>query len=240
MSRERRLTEVFVEITNSLVDDFDVVELLQTVVDAAVELLDIDAAALLLSDQRGDLRGIAASDEPARLLDLIELEADDGPCIDSFRNGEQVTNVSPEDADRRWPRYMPAARSFGYVQAHALPLRLRGNIIGAMNLLSAQGRDLAPDDVIVGQALCDSATICILQDRAAHAQEVIAEQLQGALNSRILVEQAKGMLAERSSIDTEAAFRAMRQHARGTNQPLRAVAQGVIDGAILDLGRVRD
>lgn len=235
MTREQRLTEVFVEITHSLVDEFDVVDVLQTLVDSTVELLNVDAAALMLSDQRGELRGMASSSEQARLLDLVEIQSNDGPCIDSFHSGEQVLNVQTAVAEQRWPIFTPAAVAAGFGQTHALPLRLRGQVIGALNLLTTDVRDLTDQDVIVGQALCDIATVCILQDRAVHEHEVVAEQLQGALNTRILIEQATGVLAERTTVSTADAFAAMRAYARRNNLTLRTVADSVIDGTMGDL-----
>ena len=228
MSRERRITQVFIELADTLVDEFDLVDFLRTLAEVSVELLDVDAAGLMLADDDGVLHVMASSDDQAELLELFELQKNDGPCPECFRTGVPVVNVDPA----RWPEFASAAAAGGYTSTHALPLRLRGHVIGALNLFRSSTEPLTDDDIALGQALSDIATIGLLHERQIRGQQVLAEQLQHALNSRILIEQAKGMLAERAGLNPAEAFGAMRSYARGTGQGLSAVAQGVLDGSL--------
>jgi GAF domain-containing protein len=228
MSREHRITQVFIELADTLVDEFDVVDFLRTLAEVSVELLDVDAAGLMLADEDGVLRVMASSDDQVELLELFELQQDEGPCPECFRTGAPVVNVDLG----RWPEFAAAAAAGGYASAHAVPLRLRGHVIGALNLFRTTTEPLGADDIALGQALSDIATIGLLHERQLRGQQVLAEQLQHALNSRILIEQAKGMLAERAGLSPADAFTAMRSYARGTGQGLSVVAQGVLDGSL--------
>lgn len=232
MSNEQQLARVFVELADTLVDDFDVIDLLHTLTERSVELLHADAAGLMLADQRGQLQVLASTSDQARVLELFELQNSEGPCMDCFTTGEPVVNVHLDDVRTRWPLFQAATADNGFQSVHALPMRLRGQVIGAMNLFCADQSTLSDDDVAIGQALCDVATIGLLQERAVRQGEVLAEQLQGALNTRILIEQAKGALAARTDVGVDDAFTLMRGHARRTHRPLRDVAQAVIDGTI--------
>ena len=231
MTRERQLVETFVEVADTLVDDFDVIDLLLTLAERCVRLLDVDAAGIMLIDQRGHLHAAAASTENARLVELFELQSDAGPCIDCCRTGTPVVNADLEANHERWPRFAEAARESGFVAVHALPLRLRQTVIGALNLFSAGSRVLTEDDVRAGQALADVATIAILAQRSRHQAELLAEQLQSALNSRIVIEQAKGVLAERRQISVDQAFTLLREHARSHNLRLSDLARDVAEGS---------
>lgn len=231
-SREQRLARVFVELADTMVAEFDVIDFLHTLVDRSVELLHADAAGIMLADQRGDLRVLASSNESARLLEAFELQSSGGPCLECFNSGQPVVNVDLDDVESRWPRFKTVTEEAGYQSVHALPLRLRSQVIGAMNLFCENRTTLNDDDLVVGQALSDVATIGLLQERAVRQKEVLAEQLQSALNSRVLIEQAKGALAERDGLEVDEAFRRMRAYARAGNTPLRAVATAVIDGSI--------
>ena len=232
MTRERQLVETFVEVADTLVDDFDVIDLLLTLAGRCVRLLDVDAAGIMLIDQRGHLHAAAASTESARLVELFELQSDAGPCVDCCRTGSPVVNADLEANAERWPRFAEAARESGFVAVHALPLRLRHTVIGALNLFSAGSRELTEDDVRVGQGLADVATIGILAQRSLHQAELLAEQLQSALNSRIVIEQAKGVLAERRQISVDEAFTLLREHARRHNLRLSDVAREVAEGSV--------
>jgi len=232
VTREGRLTSVFVELADTLISEFDVIDFLHTLADRAVELLQVDAAGIMLADQRGRLRALASSTEQARVLELIELQQSEGPCLDCFRAGRAVVNADLGEHGGRWPRFGAAARQAGYRTISALPLRLRSEVIGAMNLFRTESAELSDEDLALGQGLCDVATIGLLQERAVRYKEVLAEQLQGALNSRILIEQAKGVLAERSGLDVDEAFSRMRAYSRRARLPLRAVAADVIEGSI--------
>jgi GAF domain-containing protein len=232
MSREQRLVEVFVELADTLVDDFDVLDLLHTLCERSVELLQADAAGLILADQHSVLQVMASTTEEARVLELFVLQNEEGPCLDCYSTGEQIVNVDLAEVRQRWPRFQAATATVGYRSTHALPLRLRGQVIGVLNLFCAEHATLSAADVDLGQALCDIATVGLLHERAVRHGEVLAEQLQGALNSRVLLEQAKGVLSERSGIEVDAAFELMRAHARRHRRPLGIVAQAVIDGTI--------
>ncbi|ADB33108.1 ANTAR domain protein with unknown sensor [Kribbella flavida DSM 17836] len=232
MSRELRLAEVFVELADTLVDDFDVLDLLHTLCERSVELLRADAAGLILADQHDVLQVMASTTEEARVLELFAVQNEEGPCLDCYSTGEQMANINLDEVQQRWPRFHIATAEFGYRSTHALPLRLRGQVIGVLNLFCAEHAVLSDADVKLGQALCDIATVGLLHERVVRQGEVLAEQLQGALNSRVLLEQAKGIQSERAGIGVDEAFTLMRAYARRTNQPLRTVAEAVIDGSI--------
>jgi GAF domain-containing protein len=229
---QQRLLKVFVELADTLVDDFDVIDFLHTLTEYSVELLDADAAGLMLVDQRGSLEVAAASTEESRLLELFELQNDQGPCLDCYREGQPVTNIDPVEAERRWPLFGAAIRGTRFSSVHAVPLRLRDQTIGAMNLFLARPGTLSRDDIALSQGLADIATIGLLQERAIRQQQLLSEQLQGALNSRIAIEQAKGMLAERHGVDMGTAFQILRERARHTGVRLASVADGVIGGSL--------
>lgn len=234
LMREQRLAETFVELADTLVADFDMVDFLHRLADRCVELLDVQAVGLMVDDQRGELRVVAASSEQARLLELCELEADAGPCVACYHSGRPVTDMDLAHPDPRWPAFASQARSVGYAAVHALPMRLRTDVIGVLNLFSTAATPLDPQATRIGQALADIATIGLLQERAIRQRQVMAEQLQGALNSRVLIEQAKGVLSVRLNLDMGAAFSQLRHHARNTNRPLTEVAQEVITAAHTD------
>jgi hypothetical protein len=231
MDREQRLAETFVELADTLVDDFDVIDFLQVLAARCVELLDVAAAGIMLADQGGSLMTMAASDERARLLELFEIQNDEGPCRDCYRLGAAVINVSLDGALERWPQFAPQAATAGFRSANALPLRLRSQVIGSLNLFHASVDGLDSAGLRVAQALADAATIGILQQRARHSGEVVAGQLQAALTSRIVIEQAKGVLAERLRISTDSAFAVLRAAARSRNRLLSELAREVASGS---------
>jgi len=224
------LSETFVELTDTLVAGFDVIDFLHVLTDRSVQLLDVSAAGLLLADPRGELRVVAASSEAARLLELFQLQSDQGPCLDCFRAGQPVQAADLAAAAQRWPRFAPAARRAGFAAVQALPMRLREQVIGALNLFRADAGALAPEDIRVGQALADVATISLLHERSMRHSDTLNEQLQTALNSRVIIEQAKGKLAERLGVDMDEAFSLLRDHARVSNRRLSDLARAFIDG----------
>ena len=230
MVRERHLAEVFVELADTLVAEFDVVDLLQTLTERCVELVDTDAAGLMLDDQRGNLRLIAHTHESARLLELFELQQQEGPCLDCFATGQVIANIDLATAADRWPVFTRAASEVGFGTSHAVPLRLRRQVIGALNLFSAGRRPLSDDHLAVAQGLADIATIGLLHERAVRDQVTLSEQLQTALQSRILIEQAKGVLSAQTGMSVQAAFALMRTHARRTGQPLTTLAGAIVTG----------
>jgi GAF domain-containing protein len=229
MTREQRLARVFVELADTLVAQFDVIDFLHTLTERCVELLEVDAAGLMLADQRGQLRVIASSAESARLVEIFELQHSEGPCMDCFHSGQQVVNVGEDQIRARWPGFAAEAAELGFRSAHALPMRLRDEVIGAVNLFTRASRRLDDDDLAVGQAMADVATIGLLQERVGRQKDVLAEQLQMALNSRVLIEQAKGVLAERSRITPAEAFVVMRSYSRRQKRTLTSVAAAVVD-----------
>lgn len=229
MTREQRLARVFVELADTIVAQFDVIDFLHTLTERCVELLAVDAAGLMLADQRGQLRVIASSAESARLVEVFELQHSEGPCLDCFHSGHQVVNVGEDQMRTRWPGFAVESAELGFRSAHALPMRLRDDVIGAVNLFTRDSRRLDDDDLAVGQAMADVATIGLLQERVGRQKDVLAEQLQMALNSRVLIEQAKGVLAERSRITPAEAFVVMRSYARRQKRSLTSVATAVVD-----------
>jgi hypothetical protein len=232
MDGPERLARVFVELADTLVDEFDQVDFLQMLVDRSVQLLGADAAGLMLADQRGALQLMASSVEEVRSLEVFELQMREGPCLDCFATGQAVVNVGLAEAHERWPRFTPAALAAGFRGSHALPLRLRRQVLGAMRLFTAEPRRLDGEHIAIGQAMADVATIGLLHERNLREQTVLSEQLQAALHSRVLIEQAKGVLAARAGVGVAEAFAMMRSHARRNGLPLTAVAGAVVDGSL--------
>ena len=225
------LSETFVELTDTLVAGFDVIDFLHVLTDRSVQLLDVSAAGLLLADPRGELRVVAASSEAARLLELFQLQSDQGPCLDCFRGGRPVAAADLAAEAQRWPRFAAAAQQAGFAAVQALPMRLRDQVIGALNLFRAVPGAFDPADIRIGQALADVATISMLHERSMRHSDTLTEQLQAALNSRVIIEQAKGKLAGRLGLDTDQAFSVLRDHARTRNLRLSDVALAFIDGS---------
>ncbi len=232
MVTQARLIEIFVELADTLVTEFDSIDFLHTLTDRCVEVLDADAAGLMLADQNEHLQLLAASTEKIRTLELFELQHDEGPCVDAYRQGEPVTNVDPTTAQQRWPAFGAAVLAGNYTTVHAIPMRLRDQTIGAMNLFMVRAGDLSDADLQLARGLADIATIGLLHERATQSQHTLSEQLQGALNSRVVLEQAKGILAERHNLTVAQAFEAMRTHARNSGQPLSRMAAQIIDGTL--------
>jgi transcriptional regulator with GAF, ATPase, and Fis domain len=237
MGHEQQLSEAFVALADSLVADYDVVDLLTRLADQCVALLDVDAAGLMLADQRGSLGVVAASSDATRVLELLQLQYDEGPCLDCYRTAAPVAEANLEAAPNRWPLFTPRALAAGYRSVHALPMRLRTEVIGTLNLFSSRVGILDAADARIGQALADVSTIAILQERAIRHGEVLAGQLQTALTSRIVIEQAKGVVAERGALAMDEAFERIRGHARNHNERLTEVAARIVDGS-LDVRRV--
>lgn len=231
MIRNDRLARAFVELADTLVDDFDVTDFMHVLTDVTVELLAAQGAGLMLADQRGALQ-MAASTGEVDQLEQQELQLGEGPCLDCFTTGAPVVNTPPAVALQRWPRFTLLARTAGYSAVHSLPMRLRQQTIGAINIYCAEPRPLDDTEVEVAQALADVATIGLLQERIITDKTLLTEQLQGALTTRILIEQAKGVLAERATLTVPQAFTVMRRFARTEELPLRAVAAGIVDGSV--------
>ena len=239
-AREAQLIKTLVGLADTLVDDYDLVELLQRLVEECVDLLDTAAAGLLLSDQRGHLHVMASSSEQTRLLELFQLHADQGPCLECFSTGEAVLVADLAAEAEHWPLFAAEAQIQGFRSVAALPMRLRSETIGALNLFRTQTGPLPAEDLQVAQALADVATIGILHHRALALSEIVGGQLQVALNSRVIIEQAKGVLAEREKLHVDQAFGRLRGYARDNHLPLNSVARAVIDGRLdLRTGRLK-
>lgn len=231
LNREQALADTFVRLADTMVDDYDVAELLDQLVNACVHVLGVTAAGLLLDDQKGNLALVASSSQESRLLELFVLQSNEGPCLDCVRTGRAVTSGNLEDDRDRWPLFVQAADMAGFHSIAAMPLRLRDQTIGGLTLFMDVPREIPLADRRLAQALADVATIGILQQRSLHRSHAMSEQLQTALTSRIVIEQAKGILSERNNLTMDAAFDVMRRHARDHNLKLTEVARAVvIDG----------
>jgi GAF domain-containing protein len=229
---DERLAQTFVELADTLVGGFDLMEFLHMLTERCVELLEVDAAGLLLADSHGSLQLVAASTEQARVAELFQIQNDEGPCLDSYRSGQPVivADITAADAALRWPRFAAAAREMGFAAVHAIPMRLRDQVIGTLNLFGSASGGLDPAVARAARALVDIATIGILQERTSREQGIVAGQLQVALNSRVIIEQAKGILAERLKATPDQAFIMLRAYSRNNNRPLTQMAADVIAG----------
>ena len=230
--REEWLAHTFIELADTLVADFDLIDFMSTVADRLSELLDSSEVGLALGSTSGELRVLASSTERMRLLELIEYQSDEGPCRDCFRDGARIVNHRLDELIDRWPTFSPQARAAGFQMVHAIPLRLRDETIGAMNIFNSNLTELTSQEVSSAQALADAATIGILQERAVSHGVDLAAQLQRALDSRIVVEQAKGIVRERLNIEMDEAFDLIRSFARGRRRRLSEVAAAVISGEL--------
>jgi hypothetical protein len=231
--REQAVSRAFVALADTLVDDYDVIDMLDQLVAHSVALLAADAAGILLGDAHRRLRVVAASSDDAALMEVLQLQSEQGPCLDCYRRGTRVSVPDLAAAARQWPAFVTATAGVGaFRSVHALPLRLRGEAIGALNLFHRVSGPLPEADLLLGQALADVATIGILQERAIHRSEVLNEQLQAALTSRVVVEQAKGVLAQHHGLGMDAAFDRLRRYCRGRNLRLAEVARHLAAGKL--------
>jgi GAF domain-containing protein len=229
MISTERISDLFVEVADTLVDEFDVIDFLHNLTVHAAGISGADAAGLMLTDQMGHLRFMAASNPNGETLELFQLQNSEGPCLDCFTTGEPVVNADLAHAADRWPTFAPRAIQLGYQSVHAFPMRLRDHIIGALNLFGSADAFFDATDVRVVQALADVATIALMQERTIRRAEELTEQLQSALTSRVVVEQAKGAVAALRGITTDEAFELLRSRARSSQKRLVDVAQAVLD-----------
>jgi GAF domain-containing protein len=242
--REQSVTDAFVSIASNLVDGFDVVELLSGLTTDCARLLDIASAGLLLADAHGVLHVVAASSERTHNLELFQLQREQGPCLDCYRTGTPVSAPDLEADPGRWPLFVAAAVSAGFSSVHAVPMRLREKVLGALGLFGSRAGPLSPEDLKLAQALADVASIAIVADKVAADNALITAQLQTALTSRVVLEQAKGLLAQLGDLDMDQSFAALRRFARDHNQRLSAVAHAVVtrelpSQVVLDHARVK-
>lgn len=227
----RLLPKTFVELADTMVADFDMIEFLHVLTDRSVPLLGATAAGLLLADPDGRLRVVAASSEKARLLELFQIQSDQGPCVECYHTAERVSCPDLRGSRVPWPRFAEHATKAGFYSVQALPMRLRNQVIGALNLFRDRVGIFGSEDMALGQAMADIATIGLLHERVMRYNDVLNEQLQLALNSRITIEQAKGKLSERMDISPDNAFILIRDYARARNRKLSDMAQDFVLGA---------
>jgi hypothetical protein len=228
--REALVSRTFVQVADTLVADFDIIDLLTVLCDRCVELFDANAVGILLAGHDGVLHVVATSTERPPLLALFRLQHQEGPGLDCFTTGRPVVNRALDEG--RWPRFSRQALAAELTSVQALPMRLRDTVVGALCVLLDDRTVLADDDVLMAQALADAATIAIVQDQTAREAALVTGQLQTALHRRVAIEQAKGVLSERAGIGMDEAFRRLRQDARDHNEQLTVVAVGVVDGTL--------
>lgn len=235
--REDRLVRVLVHMADTLVSDFEPVDLFYELVVSCPDLLDVAQAGLLLTDGNGELRAVAASTEATAVVELLELEKRGGPGAEAFRTGQPVRSgeLAGPDARQRWPEFGAVAQSVGFRAVTALPMRLRDKVLGALDLFLTEAVDLTDGDLTVAQALADLATIAILQDRLSVDDRTVISQLQTALETRVVIEQAKGIVAHEAALGMDEAFGRIRNHARNNNQRLRDISAAIVSGDLTPL-----
>jgi GAF domain-containing protein len=227
-----RLVDVFVEVADTLVADFDLMDFLHNVADHTAAISGASAVGLVLADENDRLQFMAASSEGARHMELFQLQMEQGPCLDCFRTGRPVIVTDLDTAAGRWPAFVPVATAGGIHSVHAFPMRLRDRVIGALNVFGEAKLPLEEGDIPVIQALADVATISVIQEQATAAAETLTQQLQGALNSRIVIEQTKGAVAQTHNIGVDEAFTLLRTHARHNGLRLTALCHDILAGAV--------
>jgi GAF domain-containing protein len=228
-TREEQLLQTFAKLADTLVADYDVVDLLQSLVDTCQDLLDTAAAGILLANGAGELEVVASTSEASRLVETMQLGAEAGPCIESFQTGNVVSLADISQAPEEWSRFRDSALEQGFASVHAIPLRLREKTIGTLNLLREVIGELEPLDAIAAKAFADVATIGILHERSMRESTLLSEQLQTALNRRIIIEQAKGFVAHTQSVSVDDAFTLIRNYARSHQLPISLVAAQLVD-----------
>jgi transcriptional regulator with GAF, ATPase, and Fis domain len=231
-AREDHLIETFVTIAGSLMGEYGVVDVLQTLVDRSVAIFDAAGAGILLADDHDGLEVMASTSERSEFMELMHLRAGEGPCVEAITTGEVVSVQDVTEIEQRWPRFAELARGAKYASIHAIPMGLRGTTIGSLNLFRTQPGELNAADAAAAQALSDVATISILQERRIRETDAGRAQLQRALDSRVVIEQAKGYLSRTQSVDPDVAFQRLRAHARSTSARLHDVAERVIAGEL--------
>jgi transcriptional regulator with GAF, ATPase, and Fis domain len=229
--RERLLARAFVRLADTLANEFDIVEFLQSLSADSVEIIGVEAASVMLADTRGGLRLVASSEERMRLLELFEIQCAQGPCLDAFGTGHAV-QASAAESRQRWPVFAPRASEAGFRVLCAVPMRAHADIIGALNLFRGSDQSFSDADLEIARAMAQVATIALIQERAIRERSLLAEQMQAALRSRIVIEQAKGMLAEHLSTTVDQAFQLLNNYARNHNRRLTEVARDVVDRKI--------
>lgn len=232
VDREREVTQAFVSLANSLVDDFDVVDLLSGLTADCARLLDIASAGVLLADRRGELHVLAASSEATRNLELFQTQREQGPCLDCYHSGKPVSVADLGKQTERWPLFVEAACAAGFASVHAVPMRLQDNVLGALGLFGIHVGALPDEDLSLAQALAHVGSVALVRGPEVADPAAISEQLQSALNSRVVLEQAKGLVAQLGDLDMDQAFGALRRYAHDHDQLLAAIARTVVSRAL--------
>ncbi|GAA3202494.1 GAF and ANTAR domain-containing protein [Microbacterium terregens] len=232
LTRDGRLFQTFARLADTLVDDYDVVELLQVLVDTCRDALEMTAAGILLADSRGELDVVASTSEDRSFLELMQLGSDDGPCVECYRTGRRITVPDLADSAPPWQLFRASALRQGFRALDALPLRLRDTSIGTLSLLRSSPGEAPTEDIVAAQAFADVATIGILHEKAIRESSILSEQLQGALNSRIVIEQAKGVVAHTRGVPIDEAFTLLREYARAHQMRLGVLAAQVVERQI--------
>lgn len=232
MPNEREVLRALVEVADTFVADYDVVDFLHGLTARCVSLLDVDEAGVMLIDASKTLRYVASSSEQMRLVELLELQHEEGPCLDAYRAGRVTVSTNSEEAEQRWPQFGSHANAAGFASLAGIPMRLRLDLIGSLNLFSRRPGGLSDEDQDVAQAMADIATIGVLQARAIQDGQVVAAQLQTALESRIAIEQAKGIIAEHLGVTVDEGFSLLRGYARKHNTKLTETARRIVSGAL--------
>ncbi len=228
LRRQAKLAQRFVALADTLVDDFDLVEVLDGLMSTCLDLLEVDEAGLLLTDVKGNLQRVASSSEEARVLELLQVQTREGPCFDAVQSGEPVAVSDIVGSRDRWPTFADRAAADGFHSVYAFPMHLREATLGGLNLFGTQTDALDMQAQVIAKALADIATIGILQQRSLHRTTLLAENLQRALNTRVVIEQAKGVLAERGGMPMNETFDLLRSYARTYNLKLSELAHSIV------------
>lgn len=232
-TREAQLAHTFVTLADTLVADYDIVDVLQTLVEETAAILESADAGILIPNSHGDLEVVASTSERSQLISLLQLRVDEGPCVDAYTSGKITTVDNIASTYARWPTFAASAAAVGYQAMYAIPMRLRNETIGSLNLFTDRVGPMPSADTTIARALTDVATISILQERALRESDIARDQLQRALDSRVLIEQAKGVLAHLEQVEMDEAFALLRSRARSSGRHLSVVAQEIIDAAIV-------
>lgn len=239
--REQQLVDAFVAVADSLVRDYDLIGLLQSLVDRSIGLFDASAAGIVLGSASDGYDVVASTSERSQFVGLMQLRAEEGPCVEAITSARVVSVGSPREIQERWPAFAAMSEGLGFVAVHAIPLRLRDETIGSLNLFRDQEGEMNAADAVAAQALADVAIISILQERVVSDLSLTKQQLQKALDSRVLIEQAKGVVAHTHDLDMEAAYRLIRHQARTTQTKIVELAQAIVeDGVVLELTEPRE
>ena len=228
IERERAIAKAFVSLADAMVNGLDVVELLNNLTAECARLLDVASAGLLLADRQKVLHVVAASSEQTRTLELFQVQREQGPCLDCFRSGGSVSVADLSREENRWPQFVPAARQAGFASVHAIPMRLRANVLGTLGLFGVNVGALNDDDLELGQALAHVASVIVVAGNTIADGELVIEQLQSALDSRVVIEQAKGILAQQGHLDMDDSYDRLRRYARHHGELLTLVAKRLV------------